>query len=284
MKIIRSVRALQHWRRKQDSEKSTIGFVPTMGAFHGGHQSLIQKARRSCQSVVVSIFVNPLQFGPTEDLADYPRPRQADMATCRKEGVDVVFIPSRKELYPANFQTTVKVSRLAKRWEGEQRNTHFQGVTTVVSKLLNLVRPHQAYFGQKDYQQFCIIKQLVKDLNHDVRIVLCPTIREADGLALSSRNGYLSTTARQTAPMLYQALQQGRQAIRKGEKLITTIEKLMQKHIGKESKAKIDYLAVCHPETLEPLLYIQGRRMVLLGAIRLGHVRLIDNVLVKAPN
>ena len=282
MKIIRSVRAFQQWRRKQDLEQSTIGFVPTMGAFHEGHRSLMLKARQSCESIVVSIFVNPLQFGPTEDLDEYPRPRQADITICRKEEADVVFIPSRKEFYPADFQTTVKVNRLAKRWEGEHRDTHFQGVTTVVSKLLNLVRPHRAFFGQKDYQQFCIIQQLVKDLNHDIHIVRCPTVREHDGLALSSRNGYLSSKARRKAPVLYQALHYGRQAIRKGEKSIAKIENLMRTHVSKESMAKIDYLSVCHPDTLEPLHQIQ-ERMVFLGAIRLGKVRLIDNVLVKVP-
>ena len=282
MKIIRSVRAFEQWRRKQDLEPSTIGFVPTMGAFHEGHRSLMVKARQSCKRVVVSIFVNPLQFGPTEDLGEYPRPRQTDITICRKEGVDVVFIPSRKEFYPADFQTTVKVGRLGKRWEGEHRNTHFQGVTTVVSKLLNLVRPYRAFFGQKDYQQFCIIQQLVKDLNHDVHIVMCPTVREHDGLALSSRNGYLSSNTRQKAPVLYQALQYGNQAIRKGEKSIAKIENMMRTYVSKESMIQIDYLSVSHPDTLEPLRQIQGS-MVLLGAIRLGKVRLIDNVFVKVP-
>ena len=282
MKIIRSVRGFRRWRQQQVLEKSVIGFVPTMGAFHLGHQSLMQKARRSCQSVVVSIFVNPLQFGPTEDLDEYPRPRQVDIAICRKEGVDVVLIPSRKEFYPADFQTSVRVSRLSKRWEGEYRNTHFQGVTTVVTKLLNLVNPHRAYFGQKDYQQCCLIKQMVRDLNQDVEIVMCQTIREADGLALSSRNGYLSPTARRKAPMLYQALHKGRTAIREREKSVETIEKMMRQHMQKDSKAKIDYLAVCHSETLDPCQEVQGR-MVLLGAIRLGKVRVIDNLLVKAP-
>ncbi|WP_454064190.1 pantoate--beta-alanine ligase [Candidatus Nitrospira salsa] len=280
MKIIRTVRGLRLWRKRHSSERLGLGFVPTMGAFHIGHQSLMQRARRSCETVVVSIFVNPLQFGPTEDLGEYPRPRQTDLALCRKEGVDVVFLPSRKEFYPPDFQSSVTVSRLGQHWEGAHRRTHFQGVTTVVTKLFNLVRPHRVYFGQKDYQQFCIIKQMVRDLHQGVDMVMCPTIRESDGLALSSRNGYLSSLARRTAPVLYHALHLGASSIRDGEKSIASVEALMQSYVQKASKAKIDYLAVCHAETLEPLQRAQGR-MVLLGAVRLGKVRLIDNVLVK---
>jgi len=282
MKIIRTIRGLQLWRKRQSSAHARLGFVPTMGAFHDGHQSLMQRARRSCETVVVSIFVNPLQFGPTEDLEDYPRPRQADLAICRKEGVDVVFVPSRKEFYPPDFQTTVKVSRLAQCWEGARRRTHFEGVTTVVNKLFNLVSPHRAFFGQKDYQQFCIIKQMVRDLQQGVDMIMCPTIRESDGLAFSSRNGYLSSLLRQSAPVLYQALRLGASSIDAGEKSMGAIETLMQSHVVKSSKAKIDYLAVCHAESLEPLQRAKGR-MVLLGAVRLGNVRLIDNVLVKTP-
>ncbi len=282
MKIIRSINGLQRWRRNQISRQVVIGFVPTMGAFHPGHQSLMQRARRSCQIVVVSIFVNPLQFGPTEDLDEYPRPLESDIALCRKEGVDVVFIPSRKELYPSDFQTSVKVSHLANRWEGAKRSTHFQGVTTVVTKLLNLVTPHQAYFGQKDYQQFCIIKQMARDLNQGTRIVMCPTVREADGLALSSRNGYLSSFARRRAPLLYQALRDGSRVIRDGEKSISKIEKVMCAHVQNDSKIKIDYLNVCDSETLLPSQDVR-KTVVLLGAIRLGKVRLLDNLLVKVP-
>ena len=253
-----------------------------MGAFHIGHQSLMKRARRSCQIVVVSIFVNPLQFAPTEDLDEYPRPRQADLAICRKEGVNVVFLPSRKEFYPTDFQTSVKVSRLSKMWEGENRRTHFQGVTTVVAKLMNLVRPHRAYFGQKDYQQLCIIKQMVRDLNQDMTVVMCSTIREADGLAFSSRNEFLSSSSRKQAPRLYQALRAGSRLIREGEPSITTIEKVMRQHVQKDSAIKIDYLKVCHSETLDPCQKVCGQ-VVILGAVRLGKVRLLDNLLVKAP-
>ena len=282
MKIIRSVIGLQRWRRSQVSRQAVIGFVPTMGAFHLGHQSLMQRARRSCQIVVVSIFVNPLQFGPTEDLDKYPRPQESDIALCRKEGIDVVFIPSHKELYPSDFQTSVEVSDLAKSWEGAQRSTHFQGVTTVVTKLLNLVSAHRAYFGQKDYQQFCIIKQMARDLNHNTGIVMCPTVREVDGVALSSRNGYLSASARRKALSLYQALCVGSQMIRKGEKSIARIEKNMHGQIPNDSAITIDYLAVCDAETLVSCQKVH-KKMALLGAIRLGKVRLLDNLLVKCP-
>ncbi|GJL54815.1 MAG: pantothenate synthetase [Nitrospirales bacterium] len=282
MKIIRTIRALQLWRARQSSRNVHLGFVPTMGAFHAGHQSLMQRARRSCGTVVVSIFVNPLQFGPTEDLDEYPRPRQTDLALCRQAGVDVVFVPSRKDFYPPGFQTSVTVGVLTRPWEGAHRRTHFQGVTTVVAKLLNLVKPHRAFLGQKDYQQCCILNQMVTDLGQGVNMVMCPTIRESDGLALSSRNGYLSSSARRTAPVLYQALNMGASSIREGETSIKRIETVMQAHIRKTSNAKIDYLAVCHTETLEPLNHTR-KKMVLLGAVRLGKVRLIDNVIVNTP-
>ncbi|MGB0910156.1 MAG: pantoate--beta-alanine ligase [Nitrospirales bacterium] len=282
MKIIRSVNGLRRWRRAQVSEQSVIGFVPTMGAFHLGHESLMQRARRSCHIVIVSIFVNPLQFGQNEDLDEYPRPRQTDLACCRNQNVDVVFMPRRKDLYPPDFQTSVEVSRLAKRWEGANRKTHFQGVTTVVTKLLNLVSAHRAYLGQKDYQQCCVIKQMVRDLNQDTRIVMCPTVRETDGLALSSRNKYLNASARKTAPILYQALCVASQVMRKGEKSITKIEAVMRGFVRKDPKVKIDYLTVCDSESLDPCKEVHGK-VVLLGAVRLGKTRLLDNLLVKVP-
>ena len=283
MKVIRSVKALRRWRKQQLVEDATLGFVPTMGALHAGHQSLMKQARRSCTNVLVSIFVNPLQFSPTEDLDEYPRPRRADIAICRKEGVDAVFIPMRQEFYSADFQTFVQVHHLTKRWEGAQRSTHFQGVTTVITKLFHLVKPDRAYFGQKDYQQLCIVRQMVNDLNHDVQIVSCPTIREADGLALSSRNAYLSKPARQRAPLLYQALQAGKAAIEGGLTSVSRVKSLMRKTVTKDSRVTIDYLAVCHADTLEPLTRAQGN-MVLLGAVRLGKVRLLDNLLVQASS
>ena len=280
MQTIRSVRALQTWRRKRKSKKESIGFVPTMGALHPGHLSLIQHARRSCDTVVVSLFVNPLQFSPREDLKRYPRPVRTDLSMCRQMGADVVFLPTRQELYPKDFQTSVNISKLTQRWEGEHRPTHFQGVTTIVTKLLNLVRPDRAFFGQKDYQQFLVMKQLAKDLNVDTRIVLCPTIRETDGLALSSRNQYLSITQRGAATSLFKALSAGKKSIQSGQSALGSILREMKKRLTSVSSIKIDYLAVCDAETLEPLKEAKGE-MILLGAIRIGSVRLIDNLLVR---
>ena len=251
-----------------------------MGALHAGHQSLVQRARRTCQTVVVSIFVNPLQFGPAEDYRRYPRDLAADLARCREENVDLVFIPNVDTLYPQDFQTTVAVGMLAQRWEGAHRPTHFQGVTTVVTKLLNLVRPARAFFGQKDYQQCCVIRQLVKDLDLDTRITLCPTIRDDDGFALSSRNRYVTTSQRQRALILYQALSAGKAAIGRGMRRGDSVEKRMAKVLDAGHGLDVDYLACCDALTLEPLSRLRGT-IVLLGAIRIGGVRFIDNLIVR---
>ena len=278
MRIIRSIRGFQAWRRQHENEE--IGFVPTMGALHEGHLSLIRRARKHCSKIIVSIFVNPLQFGPTEDLSRYPRPVKSDQQLCREAGVDLLFRPSREEFYPEDFQTSVKVNRLSQRWEGEARPTHFEGVTTVVTKLLCLVRPHRAFFGQKDYQQLLVIKQLVRDLNLATTIVRCPTIRESDGLALSSRNRYLSESDRRQAIGVSSALYQGVRMIQAGARHVPNIQKTMKNVLAKWKGLKIEYLAVCDAANLEPLTNAKGS-MVLLAAVRLGHVRLIDNMLVK---
>ena len=282
MQIIRSVRALQSWKRKQVSQKGAMGLVPTMGALHAGHQSLIQRARRSCQTVVVSLFVNPLQFGQKEDLTRYPRSITTDLNLCRQMGADVVFLPSRQDIYPKDFQTVVHVLQLTQRWEGEHRPTHFQGVTTVVTKLLNLVRPDCAFFGQKDYQQYLVMRQLAKDLNMETKIVLCPTIRETGGLAMSSRNQYLSEQQRQVATMLFETLRTGKERFQSGEKVTGTVLREIRKKLASEPTIKIDYVAVCDAMTLEPVKEVR-EDIVLLGAIRVGRVRLIDNFLVGAP-
>ncbi|MDH5587541.1 MAG: pantoate--beta-alanine ligase [Nitrospirota bacterium] len=278
MRIIRSIRGFQAWRRQHENEE--IGFVPTMGALHEGHLSLIRRARKHCSKIIVSIFVNPLQFGPTEDLSRYPRPVKSDQQLCREAGVDLLFRPSREEFYPEDFQTSVKVNRLSQRWEGKARPTHFEGVTTVVTKLLCLVRPHRAFFGQKDYQQLLVIKQLVRDLNLATTIVRCPTIRESDGLALSSRNRYLSESDRRQAIGVSSALYQGVRMIQAGARHVPNIQKTMKNVLAKWKGLKIEYLAVCDAANLEPLTNAKGS-MVLLAAVRLGHVRLIDNMLVK---
>ncbi len=253
-----------------------------MGALHEGHLSLIRRARKHSSIVVVSIFVNPLQFGPAEDLSRYPRPIKSDQQLCRETGVALLFRPSKIEFYPKNFQTSVDVGRLSQRWEGEARPTHFQGVATVVTKLLSLVRPRHAYFGQKDYQQLSVIQQLVQDLNLGTKVVRCPTIREADGLALSSRNRYLSTSQRRQAASLSLALRRGVQLINSGMRQVRTIQREMARTLKRATQVQIDYLAICNAQTLEPLTSVKGQ-IVLLGAVRLGNVRLIDNMLVKAP-
>ncbi len=259
-----------------------IGFVPTMGALHAGHLSLIHRARKQCKTIVVSVFVNPLQFGPAEDLGRYPRSFNADRRLCQEAGVDLLLAPRPEELYSSDFQTTVTVNRLTQRWEGEARPTHFQGVTTVVTKLFCAVRPHLAYFGQKDYQQYLVVNQLVRDLNWDLRMVRCPTIRESDGLAVSSRNRYLSAAQRLQAGLLSKALRQGFDAIQSGERRVRTIQARMRKTLGNDPDVHVEYLTICHADNLEPLTQVQGE-VVLLGAIKLGNIRLIDNRLVRCP-
>jgi pantoate--beta-alanine ligase len=282
MRVIHSIRSLHSWRRKQEPLNARIGFVPTMGALHAGHLSLIRRARTQCGTVVVSVFVNPLQFGPAEDLGRYPRSFNADRRLCREADVDLLFAPLPNELYPADFQTTVRVNRLTQRWEGEARPTHFQGVTTVVTKLFCMVRPHVAYFGQKDYQQFLVVNQLIRDLNWDMRLMSCPTIRESDGLAVSSRNRYLPAHQRKQAGQLSRVLRQGAEAIKMGERKAPIIQARMQKILEHDPDVQVEYLAICDANNLEPLTQLQGK-VVLLGAIRLGHLRLIDNRLVRCP-
>ena len=282
MRIIQTTQSLRTWRRRHDPLRTSIGLVPTMGALHAGHRSLIQRARRTCNTVVVSLFVNPLQFSPAEDFRRYPRDLSQDLACCREENVDLVFIPKLETLYPQDFQTTVAVRTLSRRWEGEYRPTHFEGVTTVVTKLLNLVRPAHAFFGQKDYQQCCVIRQLVQDLDLDTRVTLCPTIRESDGFALSSRNHYVTQSQRQRALALYQALSAGKKAIAGGMRRAALVEKNMAKVLDAGHGLAIDYLACCDARTLEPLARLRGT-VVLLGAIRIGGVRFIDNLIVRVP-
>ncbi|MCX5723321.1 MAG: pantoate--beta-alanine ligase [Nitrospirae bacterium] len=283
MKIIRSPQSMAAWSERLRREGLTIGFVPTMGALHDGHRALIRAARLQCDALVVSIFVNPTQFGPTEDLAKYPRPIAADRTLCREEGVDVCFEPTADTMYPEGFQTMVTVPEIAQRWEGVARPHHFAGVATVVTKLFGIVRPHLALFGQKDYQQAMAVKRLVTDLNLGVTIDVRPTIREQDGLAMSSRNRYLSPENRQAATILYQALQAGRRAIQAGRRHASMVERIMRQTVEQEPAALIEYFALCDPASLAPLTHITGR-VLLLGAIKIGTVRLLDNVVVPASH
>jgi len=253
-----------------------------MGALHDGHRALIRAARLRCDALVVSIFLNPAQFGPQEDLAKYPRPIAHDHAMCRKEGVDVCFEPTAEAMYPNGFQTVVTLPTIARRWEGEIRPHHFSGVATVVTKLFGIVRPQVALFGQKDFQQSALVRQLVKDLNLGVEMVVCPTVREPDGLAMSSRNVYLSQEERTRAITLYKSLRAGAEVIRRGVTDGEAVQSVMAHVFKKEPTITIDYLAVCNPSTLEPLSVVTSR-VVLLGAVRIGSLRLIDNLLVTLP-
>ena len=282
MKIIRTARSMATWSERLRREGVTIGFVPTMGALHDGHRSLIRAARLRSDALVVSIFVNPAQFSPSEDLSTYPRPIARDRTLCREEEVDVSFEPTVQTMYPQGYQTTVTVPALARRWEGESRPHHFNGVATVVTKLFGMVRPHLALFGQKDYQQAVVVRQLVEDLNLGVAIQVRPTVRERDGLAMSSRNVYLSANERRIAPLLSQALRAGRQMIEGGIRDVAAIERIMRQTIEQAPTIHAEYLAVCDPNSLEPLSVITDHA-ILLGAVRIGSIRLIDNLPVKMP-
>ncbi len=282
MKIIRSTTGMAVLSQRFLREGVRIGLVPTMGALHDGHRALIREARLRCDALVVSIFVNPAQFSPQEDLAKYPRSISQDRALCRKEGVDVCFEPTAEAMYPNGFQTVVTLSTIARRWEGEIRPHHFSGVATVVTKLFGIVRPQVALFGQKDFQQSALVRQLVNDLSLGVEIIVYPTVREADGLAMSSRNVYLSQEERTRAITLYKSLRAGAETVRRGVTDGEAVQSVMAHVLKKEPAITIDYLAVCNPSTLEPLSVVTSR-VVLLGAVRIGSVRLIDNLLVTLP-
>ena len=280
MKTIHAPASMTAWSQRLGREGVVIGLVPTMGALHEGHRTLIRQARLNCDALVVSIFVNPAQFGPSEDFATYPRRLSQDRTLCRKESVDVCFEPTAAAMYPEGFQTVVSVPSIARRWEGESRPHHFAGVATVVTKLFGIVRPDVAWFGQKDYQQCAVVRQLAKDLNLDIRLIVRPTVRDRDGLAMSSRNVFLTAEERRLAPMFYQALLSGQRTIEHGATDAKAVQAIMEKALREEPAIRIDYLAICDPDTLEPLERID-RQAVILGAIRLGSVRLIDNVLAS---
>lgn len=260
--------------------KEPVGFVPTMGYLHEGHMSLVKMARAENRTVIASIYVNPTQFGPNEDLAKYPRNLERDLEMLDKEGTDAVFFPEDKDMYPAGYDTWVTVENLTKPLEGNVRPTHFRGVTTIVTKLFNIVRPTHAYFGQKDAQQALVIKKMANDLNMNLKVVVCPTIREADGLAMSSRNVYLSTEQRQAAPVLYKSLQMAKELFTNGEKNAEVILGQMTALIQKEPLGKIDYISISDTETLAPLQTIKKAALVSM-AVKFGNTRLIDNVILE---
>jgi pantoate--beta-alanine ligase len=257
-----------------------IGFVPTMGALHEGHASLIRAARRETGFVVVSIFVNPTQFGPHEDYQRYPRTPEADQELCRREGVDLIFCPTVEEMYPAGFCTWVEVTGLQDVLCGRSRPGHFRGVATVVLKLFNIVQPDLAYFGQKDAQQARIIRQMVRDLNVPVEIRVCPIVRESDGLAVSSRNAYLSPQQRQQATVLYRALCAAQRLVEQGERDAHRVRQQMVEVIATAPEAKLDYAEIVDPETLQPVARIEKPVLAAL-AVWVGPARLIDNMVLN---
>lgn len=257
-----------------------IGFVPTMGALHEGHLSLVRAARQHAEVTVVSLFVNPAQFGPGEDYRRYPRDLEADNTRLRQEGVDFLFAPAVEEIYPRAFQSYVTVERVGTPFEGEFRPGHFRGVATVVLKLLNIVQPHAAFFGQKDAQQSLVIRQLVRDLNLPVEIVVCPIVREPDGVARSSRNAYLNAEERRAARVLYRSLCRARELLQAGERQVEAILREMQAVVGQEPQAQVDYIAVVEADTLEPQPRVTGGTLIAL-AVRIGSARLIDNMMVE---
>jgi len=281
MEVIRSIKRMQEKAMGFKKKNKIIGFVPTMGALHEGHLSLIRKCRKECDILVVSIFVNPAQFAPNEDLSRYPKQFKKDKKLCEKEKVDIIFYPSAKEMYPENFETYVYLKKLPEHLCGLFRPGHFTGVATVVVKLFNIVMPDVSYFGKKDYQQLKIIEKLTRDLDIPVRIKSGKIIREKDGLAMSSRNKYLNKEQREKAAVLFKSLNLAKDLIKKGNRNVKNIKKKIREFILRTySKAKIDYIEIVDPETLETLEKIQKKNLVAL-AVKIGPARLIDNMLIK---
>jgi pantoate--beta-alanine ligase len=274
-----TVERLRAWRSGV-SGGAAVGLVPTMGALHAGHAALIDAARRECEVVAVSIFVNPLQFNNQDDLARYPRTLEADVDFCRERGVDLVFAPATAEVYPEPLECSVDVGRLADHLCGRFRPGHFRGVATVVLKLFQMVQPHRAYFGEKDAQQLAIIKRLVADFNVPISVVGVPTVREADGLAISSRNRHLTAAERPLAVCLYQSLMEAKRRISSGERSSAAITQAAAAVISRSDTLRLEYLEVVDPVTLQPVDEIHGPVLV-AGALWVGSTRLIDNVLVS---
>lgn len=279
MQVIHEISAMQAYSRQAARDGRLLGFVPTMGALHAGHLSLVRLAKQRTQTVVVSIFVNPLQFGPTEDLAKYPRTLATDCALLEQEGVDAVFAPSAEEMYPTDATTVVNVEGLSERLDGQSRPGHFRGVSTVVAKLFHIVGPQLAVFGQKDAAQVAVLRRMVRDLNLPVELVVGPIVREADGLALSSRNAYLSPVERRQALVLHRALGQVAELAAKGERSARVLRELAVQVIATEPGAKLDYCEVVSPDTLLPVDDTGAGALVAVAAY-FGNTRLIDNLLL----
>jgi pantoate--beta-alanine ligase len=277
MEIARTIAEMKSSRARS---LGSVGFVPTMGYLHDGHLALIKQARAENSVVVASIFVNPTQFGPAEDFRTYPRDTERDLAMLEKERADIVFMPSAEEMYPERFSSWVEVEKVTDRLEGISRPGHFKGMATVVAKLFNIVEPTRAYFGQKDAQQALVIKKMAADLNMNLEVIVAPTVRESDGLAMSSRNVYLNPQERQAAIVLFKALTLAQNLWGKGERNAETIRQQMTSLISKEPLAKIEYVSIADTQTLEELSEIDRPALASL-AVRIGKTRLIDNMVLK---
>jgi pantoate--beta-alanine ligase len=273
---VKTISSLSDLRAARLSLQGKVGLVPTMGYLHEGHLSLIRQAKAECDHVLVSIFVNPTQFGPNEDLSKYPRDLERDLGLLSSLEVTLVWTPSAEEMYPTGYQTWVEVEALTHPLEGAMRPGHFKGVTTVVAKLFNAVQPHKAYFGQKDAQQHTVIRQMVRDLNFPLEVVICPIVREADGLAMSSRNKYLEGADRQSATVLFRALSAAKELYEGGERSAEVLREKMKAVIGSEPLARMQYVSCADFDTLQELETIKGRALLSM-AVLFGKTRLIDN-------
>lgn len=280
VKIIKTVHEMHRAADRIRQAGLRIGLVPTMGYLHEGHLSLVRQALKVTDRVVVSIFVNPLQFGPTEDLAAYPKDIDRDIELLDQHGVHFAYLPEKKEIYPRDFATSVSVAKLTEGLCGASRQGHFEGVTTIVTKLFAAIKPHVAVFGQKDAQQTIVIQRMVRDLNLDVEIQMAPTVREADGLAMSSRNAYLNAEERREAPALYRALMVGKKMIVRGERRAQTVIEAMRDVIAPQRCAEIDYIEAVNAKDLTPVAELKDS-ILLAVAVRFGNARLIDNALVR---
>ena len=277
---MKTVASLSDLRAARLSLKGTVGLVPTMGYLHEGHLSLIRRAKAECDHAAVSIFVNPTQFGANEDLSKYPRDLARDLSLIQPLGVDLVWTPTPEIMYPTGYQTWVEVDAMTRPLEGSVRPTHFKGVTTVVAKLFNAVQPHKAYFGQKDAQQAAVIRQMVRDLNFPLEVIVCPTTREADGLAMSSRNKYLEGEDRQAATVLFRALSAARSAYEGGEQNAEALRRMMKEVLASEPRATVQYVSCADYDSLEELETIKGKTLLSM-AVLLGKTRLIDNFVLE---
>lgn len=280
MEIVRTIAWMKEKAQLARLEQRVIGFVPTMGALHSGHMALVERAKRDCTPVYASIFLNPKQFGPNEDLSRYPRPLEVDVEKLNAGGVDGLFLPDANEMYPHGFSTYVNVEGLSERLEGKTRPGHFRGVSTVVLKLLEIVQPRYAYFGRKDAQQVRIVQQMVRDLNLSTEIVVCPIVREADGLAMSSRNAYLGEEDRKASTVLCRALRTAEKEVNAGLHDSLELQRLLVKVIASEPRTRLDYAEIVDAETFEPVVRITRRSYVVL-AVFFGRTRLIDNMLIE---